>query len=135
MVIVVTDDGHVGDAQGESHKDDAKVQNVEPRFSAEKYLGLQSEYSGADFDHEVERDSKVDEVNDAQGPSLREAPLGLPLDDGGGHDECDVDDDEEEREDAEGNLLHEVPQRQVPYVLNGAPPWRGTAWIDNLKWR
>ena len=63
----------------------------------------------ADFENEVKRDCEIDGVNDAQGLPPVEAPLGLPLDDGAGHDEGNVDDDEEEREDAEGDLLHEVP--------------------------
>ena len=58
----------------------------------------------ANFEHEVERDSQVDVVDDAGGVDGLEAPLGLPLDDGAGHDERNVDDDEEEGEDAEGDL-------------------------------
>ena len=127
------DDG-VGDARGERHSDDAKVHDVEPRLAAEEYLWPQGEYSDADLEDEVERDPEVDGVYDARSRSLGEAPLGLPLDDGAGHDERDVDDDEEEREDAEGDLLHEVPQGQVPDVLLGAPPGRRAARIDHLKW-
>ena len=57
--------------------------------------------------------------------ALLDASLLIPLDDGAGDDEGDVDDDEEEREEAEGDLLHEVPQGQVPDVLHGATPgWR-----------
>ena len=44
VVVIAADDDNEGDAQGEGHKDDAEVQNVEPRFAAEEYLGSQGEY-------------------------------------------------------------------------------------------
>ena len=69
----------------------------------------------ANFEHEVERDSQVDVVDDAGGVDGLEAPLGLPLDDGAGHDERNVDDDEEEGEDAEGDLPGWQFNRQIDF--------------------
>ena len=47
-----SDDG-VGDARGERHRDDAKVQNVEPRLAAEEYLWLKGEYPAGAYTFNV----------------------------------------------------------------------------------